>query len=143
MTQPQTIPPLNGTTAPAPPSLAPAQAQDEPPEPVVFVAFALSGVWQLGQLFPARAEDGKPSNDPFRIVRMFVRENGDLDVYGKSEGDNDYARQSTSAIVTLYARTIERVVTMARNDVWLDMLREEDEDEEEEPETPAAPGGTP
>jgi len=132
MTQPATIPatvPTNGAVA-APPSQVATPA--DAPEPLVFAVFSLSGTWQFGQLVPV-APGATP--DPFRIIRMVVRENGDIDVYAKSEGDNDYTKQNTSVIVTLYARTVERVITLARNDVWVELLREEDEEEEDdEPE---------
>jgi hypothetical protein len=127
MTQPSQVP-TNGTLAA--PTAPPVQTQPAPapspdaPEPIVFAVFSVTGTWALNQLLP--------TGEPFRIIQMVPRENGDVDVFAKSEGENNYVAQKTSAMVTIYARSIERVVTLARDDVWLDMLREENEPEEPE-----------
>lgn len=144
----------NGTTTPAP--------AEDVPEPKIFqVILKLNVTWQLGQAVPgseligvsqeaATALGTTPEaligRNAITIVGMFRREDGRIDVYGKPVAGSSFDEAKQAFIMTLYPDTILNIVSLARVDVWQDLLddaneagaewfdREELEPEPEEPE---------
>jgi hypothetical protein len=120
----------NGT-----PTVAP---DEDVPEPKIFQAILKTGVtWQLGQAVPGSDMIGVQVDDrgvpvdatsvgknAIRIVGMFRREDGRVDVFGKPVAGSSFEEAKQAFIMTLYPDTILNIVSLARQDVWEDLLEE-------------------
>ena len=147
----------------------PPQAQQEPnlsPPPKLYAVSLVTGeLWQLGTSVPGSELTKSRGTDPSNpamfgreiegtegtqilvIMDMFENEDRSIEVYASPIPGSAFDRQSTGAIFTLYPLTIARTLTVARFDVWKQMLAEAtadamdpgddgDEDDDDEPEPP-------
>ena len=145
-------------------------AQEQPnlsPPPKLFAVSLVTGeLWQLGSYVPGSELtksrgtdpnnkatygieiDGSEGQQALVIMEMFPNEDGSVEVFASPVPGSAFDRQQTGAVFTLYPLTIQRTLTVARFDVWKQMLAEaqadaldpgDDDDDEIETETPALP----
>jgi hypothetical protein len=135
----------------------PAQSSSQPEPPKVFAVSLVTGeIWQLGRPVPGTDQTRSVGSDGQEIVQsegsqtlivrqMFVNGDGSVDVYALPVPGSAFDKQQTGAIFTLYPLTIQRVLTVARFDVWKDMLEDaqlaelDDGEDPEDPEGPEVP----
>jgi hypothetical protein len=153
MTQPIVQQP-NGQSAPQP-------DPNRPPPKLFTVALVDGEMWQLGGWVPgsdATLSRGTDPNDPvtygkeiegtagrqaLRIVDMIPNEDASVDVYAVPVPGSEFERQQTAIVITLYPLTIRRTLTIAKFNVWQEMLEEanapdDDDDDDLEPDEPEA-----
>jgi hypothetical protein len=145
-------------------------AQEQPnlsPPPKLFAVALVTGeLWQLGSYVPGseltksrgpdhREIEGTEGQQALVIMEMFPNEDGSVEVFASPVPGSAFDRQQTGAVFTLYPLTIQRLLTVARFDVWKQMLAEaqadaldpgEDPEDPENPDddvTPAPAGALP
>jgi hypothetical protein len=158
---------MNQASAPIAPTMDPA-----PPPPKLFAVSLVTGeLWQLGSFVPGseltksrgtdpsnpgtlgREIEGTEGQQALVIMEMFPNEDGSIEVFASPVRGSAFDLQQTGAIFTLYPLTIQRTLTVARFDVFRQMLAEAqadaldtgDDDDELEPEIDptGAPGTAP
>jgi hypothetical protein len=114
--------------------------EEDVPEPKIFQVILKTGViWQHGQHVPGSDQIGVSDEtagllqvsreslvgkNAITIVGMFRREDGRIDVFGKPVAGSSFDEAKQAFIMTLYPDTILNTVSLARADVWEDLLAE-------------------
>jgi hypothetical protein len=139
------------------------QQQTDPslsPPPKLFAVSLVTGeIWQLGAPVPgseltrSRGQNGQElegteGQQALIIMEMFPNDDGSIEVYASPVPGSAFDRQQTGAIFAIYPLTIARTLTVARFDVWKEMLTEaqeealddgEDPDPDPDPDLPSNP----
>lgn len=150
---------MNQASAPVP-----VHPNTNSPPPKLFAVSLVTGeLWQLGSYVPgseltkSRGPDGKEidgseGQQALIIMEMFPNEDGSIEVFASPVRGSAFDQQQTGAIFTLYPLTIQRTLTVARFDVFRQMLAEaqadaletdDPDDDELEPDPSATPGVLP
>jgi len=138
---------------------------EQPPPKLFAVALLIGEMWQLGGYVPgseATLSRGSNPQDPttygmeiqgtegreaLRIIDMIPNDDGSVEVFAAPIPGSEFDRQQTACVFTLYPATIQRTLTVARFDVWKEMLAEanapDEDEEEEEEEEPQVAGALP
>jgi hypothetical protein len=154
---------MNQVSAP----IASAMNPNAPPPPKLFAVSLVTGeLWQLGGFVPGseltksrgtdpsnpvtlgREIEGTEGQQALIIMEMFPNEDGSIEVFASPVRGSAFDLQQTGAIFTLYPLTIQRTLTVARFDVFRQMLAEAQADaldtgDEEELEPEIDPVGSP
>jgi hypothetical protein len=107
------------------------------PRPMIFAVLLDNGmVFQIGQSVPGSDDVGAVANQPetrgkqaLKVLAMFEEDDGAILVYCAPVPGSPFDQQSTSIIERLYPRTIRHTLTVARNDVFKDLLLAEQSDQ--------------
>jgi hypothetical protein len=140
------------------PANPPQNPNLSPPPKLFAVALCDGEMWQLGQVVPGsdltkkfdiatkQEVPGTEGSQAMIIMDMIQNEDMSVEVFALPVPGSELDNQKTGAVLMLYPLTIRRTMTLARFDVWKEMVAEanapdddEEEEEEEEEEVPALP----
>lgn len=135
-----------------------SQPTESPPPKLLTVTLINGEMWTLGGFVPGSELELSRGTDPtneatygrpipgtagqqaFRIMDMITNEDASIDVYAAPVPGSEFDRQQTAIVITHYPNMIQRTLTIAKFDVWKEMLEDANapDDDDDLPDEPVA-----